>query len=66
MLIWARVCGDMLAGNNGRGSGSEGAGRTHLVGNMPQVERKRAEGSRLRQRGIKTQDRAKTGQKQPT
>ena len=56
----------MLAGNNGRGSGSEGAGQTHLVENMPQDERKRAEGSRLRQRGIKTQDRAKTGQKQPT
>ena len=56
----------MLAGNNGRGSGSERAGQTHLVENMPQDERKRAEGSRLRQRGIKTQDGAKTGQKQPT
>ena len=55
----------MLAGNNGRGSGSEGAGQTHLVENMPQDERKRAEGSRLRQRGIKTQDGAQTEQKQP-
>ena len=56
----------MLAGNNGCESGSEGAGQTHLVENMPQDERKRTEGSILRQRGIKTQDGAKTGQKQPT
>ena len=56
----------MLAGNNGRGSGSEGAGQTHLVENMPQDERKRAEGGRLRQRGIKTQEGTQAGQKQPT
>ena len=56
----------MLAGSSGSSSGSEGAGQTHLVENMPQDERKRAKGSRLRQRGIKMQVGAKTGQKQPT
>ena len=51
----------MLAGS----SGSEGAGYTHLVKNMTQDERKRSEGTGLRQRGIKTQEGAKTGLKQP-